>query len=397
MESSTLKCINIIKQRLKNNQSILNGGLGENPFPAPKEIISALKKNAHQKDYTLPDGIEDLNSKLKNIYKTSNYSPDKILVGCGLKELIFITLLAFKGKVIIINPSWVSYIEQTKILNKKILEINTKIENNYKLLDFELDNALKQINKKEDKLLIFNNPVNPTGVNYSKEDLIPLSKVLKKHNVAIFADEIYNDLVYTNNFYSISELIPNQTIIGNSLSKNFACGGYRLGWLIFPKNLSKLSNAIYSYASSIYSCAPLPQQYAAVKALSYQREIKQYTKKMRDTFSSLGKECFLKLSNCGIPCSKPEAGWYIFINFEKYKSNLKNHGILSSSDLVEYLLKQYGIVVIPGSSFGCKDISFRFSFIDIEISKLSSTIEVWGYRVLRAMEILCDLVKIKLK
>ncbi len=390
-ESATLKCLRIIRERKEKNLPILNGGLGENPFPQAQSIIDALKENAHKKNYSLPEGIPDLNQKLKEHYKTDIYNPDQILVGCGLKELICITLLSFEGTIILINPSWVSYREQVKILKKNLIEISTNKSNEFKLQASELEQAVFK-NTDKNKLIIFNNPVNPTGVNYTKQEIESLITILKKYNITIFSDEIYCDLVFKKNFYSISQLLPDQTIIGNSMSKNFACGGYRLGWLIFPESLKELANKCHSNASSIYTCAPIPEQYACLKALTYNSEISNSIEIMRNTFSKLGELCYSKLNQHNIVSSKPEAAWYIFIIFEKYRDKLKKLNIHTSQELSSYLLNTYGIVAVPGSSFGCSEISLRFSFLDINVKKINEKIDIWAANVIKGMDTLITFV-----
>ena len=91
--------------------------------------------------------------------------------------------------------------------------------------------------KKDDKMLIFNNPCNPTGLHYSNNELEKLSNIIKKHNVILLADEIYNNLIFDEKVLSISEYLPKSTIRCSSVSKDLGCGGYRLGWVTFPKEL----------------------------------------------------------------------------------------------------------------------------------------------------------------
>ena len=130
-------------------------------------------------------------------FSNKNYIVENTLVLNGLKEMIFILFLAFKGTTILLSPSWVSYEEQLRILHKDYISLKTEYNSNYKINPEELDFNFSLI--KGNKLLILNNPCNPTGVVYSKNELKEIAKICKKHNVLVFADEIYLDLVYDTN------------------------------------------------------------------------------------------------------------------------------------------------------------------------------------------------------
>ena len=126
--SPTLLCKDIIQTRKKQNLSIINFGLGENPITQPSLFVEAVKENAEKKTYTSCQGIPQLNQTLKNIYNTTETQYD-ILVGNGLKELLNIIQLAFVGKIFHITPSWVSYKEQINILQKNndLIEVKQTI------------------------------------------------------------------------------------------------------------------------------------------------------------------------------------------------------------------------------------------------------------------------------
>jgi aspartate aminotransferase len=246
--------------------------LGENPIRQPEEIINSLQKYKEKKEYTSSECIEPLNNILKEMYNSKN-----IIVGNGLKELIFILQLAFNGIIIHITPSWVSYKEQILAIDKSeyLVEIETNIKNKYKLDLNILENKLIEF-KSYPKLIIFNNPCNPTGLTYSNNEIKKISIILKKYNCIVFADEIYKNLVFDNEIDSISKYIPELTIIGSSISKDIGCGGYRLGWLIFPESLKELFKTTIGLASSIYSCVATPIQYATYEMLKNKNQRKKH-------------------------------------------------------------------------------------------------------------------------
>ena len=372
--SATLNCQTIIKKRLNNNKLVYNFGLGANPIKQPEFFIDKIKQYAKCKEYTSSEGIPELNDILLNIYSKNNYA-DKVLVGNGLKELIFIIQSAFEGKIFHITPSWISYKEQILLLNKEndLIEIETNIENNYRINLDLLEQKLEE-NKKYDKLIIFNNPNNPTGLIYSNEETENVSKLLRKYNCIVFTDEIYMNLTYYGKIKSISEYIPDLTIIGSSISKDLGCGGYRLGWLIFPKEQNILFNKCNSYCSSVYSCASVPIQYATYEMLKNRELFNYHCELSIKIYKYISGEICSILQQSKIKFIRPNSSWYIFLNFSEYKNKLLNKGILNSYELSELLIKEIGIISVPGQNFNIDELCLRFSLIDFKIIDMNNLI-----------------------
>ena len=131
-KSITLKSKEILLNRRKNNLPTYNFGLGENPFPQPKKLISVLSKNSNKKFYNNINMFPKVKNLIIENYSIENYKVNNVILGNGLKEILFLVQMAFNGTIIHLHPSWVSYKEQTKLLNKKTIDFNTKFENNYK-------------------------------------------------------------------------------------------------------------------------------------------------------------------------------------------------------------------------------------------------------------------------
>jgi aspartate aminotransferase len=363
-ESPTLAAKQIINNRIKNNKPVYNGGLGENPLPISNCLQNELKKYVHLKEYTSTDGIIELQKILGN----------NLVVGNGSKELIFILQLAYSkiysgGCILYIYPAWVSYMEQSNILNIKTDRV--EVDNNYKINYLDLENKLKSIYPIP-ALIIFNNPCNPTGIIYTKSEVKKLANIFNKYNTIVLNDHIYKDLVHTkyeDEYGDISKYYEN-TINSNSLSKTFACGGYRFGWLSFPDNNNKLNNLLLastSIASSIYSCPTLALQYVAVKALTFPIEIQKDIKFQKEMYQNIGEYLYGELTNINLKCSVPQAAWYIWINFENYKIKFSKNNINNSNELTLYLAEKFGIIVISGNAFGLNELACRYSYVDIDI------------------------------
>lgn len=240
-ESATLYSQKIVKNRKKEHQTVYNWGLGASPFDTPEIIVNALKENATKKQYSPVEGVPGLADIIVSKYNSPTYpiDPHHVIISNGLKQILYDVQKVFGGEIIHIAPYWVSYGEQVALLGKKPVIIETKFERDFKLTADEIEAVCKK-NPNKPRMLIFNNPVNPTGASYTKEELQSLAAVCSKYQIIVFADEVYLGLNHNGERLSISTYLPDLTIRATSLSKEFAAGGYRVDWATFPKRLHSL-------------------------------------------------------------------------------------------------------------------------------------------------------------
>ena len=150
-----------------------------------------------------------------------------------------------------------------------------------------------------------------TSQNYYKNIIVLLLQM-----------KIYLNLTHGDKINSISHYIPKLTIVGSSVSKDLGCGGYRLGWLVFPKTQIDLFNKCNSYASSIYSCPSTPIQYATNKMLLNKDAIIAHYKLNNSIYKYISNEICRILYSSNIKFIKPNSAWYVFLNFDNYKERL---------------------------------------------------------------------------
>lgn len=365
--SATLRCQMIVEERKKNNQIVYNFGLGANPLEPNKKYLHSVSKFLNKNHYTSPFGINSVQNTIKNLMSVENYEIDKVLFGNGLKEMIYILQSVFDGTIVHITPAWVSYKGQLKILNKlsSLREFHTTFEEKYKINLLKFDSFLGEIrNRNENILIIFNNPNNPTGVVYTENEIKELAKIMQKHNCIVLADEIYLNLSYTKDTCSIAKYIPNNVIRGSSLSKDIGCGGHRLGWLTFPKSLEDLMYKCNNYISSMFSCTTTPLQYGLVDFLQDKSEFNNICLQTRTIFKAMIEKVCLLLDKTDVKYIKPKSAWYIFLDFENYRSKLENIGIKNNNDLNYYLLNK-GFISVGGNNFGHNTLSCRVSLVDL--------------------------------
>ena len=357
--SSTL-LINEISNKLeREGKKIFKFGFGQSPFKVPQDIINELKGNAHQNKYLPMQGLEDLRISIANYIskkKGYKYLSSNIIVGPGSKELMFLLQILFEGEIILPAPSWVSYAPQAIIGRNKTKWIQTKSENNWFPTAKEIEDILKK--DKQKKYLVFlNSPNNPSGQVCT--NLSEISQLTKKYNLYFLSDEIYSELTFEDNYQSISNYCPENTIISSGLSKWCGAGGWRLGYFILPENLSEITNQLKVLASETFSSVSSPIQYAAIAA--HKNDHKNYINHSKNILKSVGNYVYENLKSNNVLINKPQGGFYLLPEFINKKFS-------TSTELCDNILKETGVALLPGSDFGFseKKMLARLSYTDFD-------------------------------
>lgn len=324
---------------------VISLGVGEPDFQTPwairKAAIDTLEKR--RIIYTANSGLSDLRHEIAHyIDKKLNvkYDPEhEIIVTVGGSEAIDISIRALidpGDEVLIVEPCFVCYAPIVEMTGGVPITVQTKLEDNFKLTA----EALKSKITGKTKLLILPFPNNPTGAVMTKEDLEHIAQILRNTDIMVLTDEIYAELTYGRNHFSITQLegMKERTILINGFSKAFAMTGWRLGYLAAPEPLVTQILKIHQYA---IMSSPTVSQYAAVEALKHcEREVKnmvaEYNVRRRlmvDSFNKMGLECF-----------NPEGAFYVF-------PCIKSTG-MTSEEFCEELLNEQKVAVVPGNAFG---------------------------------------------
>ena len=377
--SPTIRSQQIVNDKLLNGETVYNFGLGSNPFPPHKSLIERLKTSSHMKNYTYPDGDKELKTIIRDKYNTPEYKVKNILVGNGLKELLFVIQMVFKGTILHICPAWVSYSEQTRLLNKKTVEITANYENGYKITPGDLEVGILRCGN-EKILLLLNSPNNPTGIFYTDKELYNLSLVINKYRdkMVVFSDEIYKKIVFSGKEVpSISKYVEN-TICGSSLSKEAACGGWRMGWLTFPDCLDDIYSDAYQAISTMYSCVSQPFIEVAKEFLVNKDNI-LYAKHMSTIFQQASNAVINTIEDINrvnreknkdmgeIKVINNTSAWYLFLNVDSFAEILQKNKINDSKDLTQRLMDDINVVAVAGLYFGFSGYYLRISCVDFVI------------------------------
>ena len=388
LKTSATLAVNELSQKLiEDGKEVFKFGLGQSPFPVPDIIVKELQKNAHQKDYLNVSGLIQLREEVAKYHSQKNqynYNSKSVIIGPGSKELIFQTQLVLDCDLLLPSPSWVSYEPQAQIINKKIHWIKTSAETNWHLEPEELDKTCNNLNS-VNKLLILNSPNNPSGTTHG--DLKELASVAKKHNIIIISDEIYAELDFTGEYKSITHHYPEKTIVSSGLSKWCGAGGWRIGTLVFPDELSYIRDSVRTVASETFTAVSAPIQYAAIKA--YSEDHSEYLENSRLILKMIGDYIYKELSSVGVICQKPQGGFYMICDFSNVVN--KTHEINNDKTLCQKILSDIGFAMLPGSDFGLEEqkLLSRIAFVDFDGSEALKLISNKNFSQENSLEIIC--------
>ena len=257
-ESATLKMAAKVKAMKKGGIDVIDLSIGEPDFPTPDNIKSAAKSAIDNNitKYTPSSGIPELKEAIIRKLKEENgldYKPNQIVVSNGAKHSIYnvcMSLIDRGEEVIVPAPFWVSYPEMVSLAEGRVLIVPTKEEDGFKLTPRALSSAITP----KTRAVILNNPSNPTGAAYSRDELEALGKVVMEENIYVIADEIYEKLVYDDfkfiSFAALSPEIMEKTIIVNGVSKAYSMTGWRIGFAAGPLDVMNGVSKIQSHSTS---------------------------------------------------------------------------------------------------------------------------------------------------
>src|SRR5574337_964309 len=267
-------------------------------------------------------------------------------------------LLDEGDEIVFPSPYWTSYVDIADILGARATILPCPPEQHYKLTPAQLDKALDS----NPKVFLFNNPSNPTGMVYSKDEVAALADVLVKHpNTWIIADDIYNRLVFDGiGYHNVVQFRPElreRTFIMDSLSKTYGMPGWRVGFVAGPEAGVK---ALVTLNSNHITCLPEVVTAAAVAALKGPQDIpaakrEEFSKRRDEVVNAL-------LSIPGVKCPRPQGAFYAFPDISvAFGKSHNGKPIENDVDLCKALLEEKFVATVPGSAFG-EPRSLRISY-----------------------------------
>ena len=354
------------KQLKAEGRDIISFSIGVPNF-LPGEHVYAAAREALAKDsgqYGSNRGADALlDAFLKHIEQVglTGYARANVATGIGAKHVIYNVCEALLDEgdgFAFPTPYWTSYVDIGEILNADIQLLPCPPEQNYKLTPAQLDAALA----KKPKVFLFNNPSNPTGMVYTREEIAALADVIVKHpDTWILTDDIYNRMVFDgvgyHNFVHVRPELRDRTIFLDSLSKTYGMPGWRVGFMAGPESVAK---AVATMNSNHITNIPEIVTAAAVAALNGPQDIP--TQKNAEFQAKRDQVMAMLDAIPGVVCPRPQGAFYAFPDISvAFGKSHNGKRIENDVDFCNALLEAKGVACVPGSAFG-EPRSLRISY-----------------------------------
>jgi aspartate/methionine/tyrosine aminotransferase len=365
-ESATLAVDSKAKALKAAGRPVIGFGAGEPDFPTPDYIVNAAidaaKLPANHR-YTPTPGLPELRDAIvKKTKRDSIYeiTADQVLVTNGGKQSVyqsFASILDPGDEVLLPSPYWTTYPECIKLAGGISVEVFADETQNYLVSVDQLEKALTP----KTKVLLFCSPSNPTGSVYSADQVKAIGKWAHDKGLWVITDEIYEHLLYDGaKSPSICVAVPelaDRTIIINGVAKTYAMTGWRVGWMIGPKDVIKAATNLQSHLSSNVSNV---SQRAAIAALSGDLFA---VHKMGEAFDRRRK-LIVKLLNeiPGVSCPTPTGAFYVYPSVKGVLGKeIRGKRPKTSAELATLILEEVEVAAVPGEAFGPSGY-LRFSY-----------------------------------
>ena len=332
---------------IASRDDIISLGVGEPDFVTPLHIREAAIDSLKDGDthYTSNSGVlelrRELSDYLERLYGARFDPMSELLITVGVSEALDLALRATLNpgdEVITADPCYVAYFPVVHLAGGTLVTTPTTMEDEFRLRASEVEKRITP----QTRALLINHPSNPTGAVLDRATVKELADIAERHDLLIFADEIYDRLVYSVDepFTSFASLehVRDRTILLGGFSKAFAMTGWRVGYAAGPADLIAAMMKVHQYTMM---SAPTMAQAAALQAL---REGERDVAEMRDAYDQRRRALLQGFRRIGLPCVEPRGAFYAF-------PSIMPTG-MTSDEFAERLLIEEGVAVVPGSAFG---------------------------------------------
>jgi len=365
-ESATLAVDAKAKALKAAGRPVIGFGAGEPDFPTPAYIVEAAVKAAatpanHR--YTPTPGLPELREAIvAKTLRDSNYviTADQVLVTNGGKQAVyqsFASIIDPGDEVILPAPYWTTYPECIKLAGGTAVEVFADETQNYLVTIEQLEAARTP----KTKALLFCSPSNPTGSVYSADQVKAIGEWALEHGIWVIADEIYEHLLYDGaSAPSLPVVVPamaDRTIILNGVAKTYAMTGWRVGWMVGPKDVIKAATNLQSHLSSNVNNVA---QRAAIAALTGNLDA---VHEMGIAFDRRRKLIVSMLNEIpGVVCPTPTGAFYVYPSVKAVLGKeIRGKRPQSSAELATLILEEAEVAAVPGEAFGPSGY-LRFSY-----------------------------------
>ena len=338
--------------RISNQYGAINLSQGFPDFDPPKEITDRLAQVASEgpHQYALTWGAQNFREALaakQEHFSGMQVDPDgEIVVTCGSTEAMMAAMMSVCNpgdKVVIFSPFYENYGADTILSGAQPIYVPLK-HPAFVFDEEELEAAVKQEGV---KALILCNPSNPCGKVFTRQELTIIADLAKKYDIYVITDEVYEHILYKPNEHTYIATLPGmreRTIMCSSLSKTYSITGWRLGYVIAPREIADRVKKVHDFLT-VGAAAPLME--AAVVGLrfgdDYYEKLQAHYTHMRDLFIG-------GLRNIGLPFTEPQGAYYVLVDISEF-------GYEDDQLFCEDLARKVGVGAVPGSSFFREDVN----------------------------------------
>jgi aminotransferase len=320
-------------------------GVGEPDFVTPESFREAAIRSIKEgkTKYTSNYGIKPLRDAIVEHTATLRgvrYDADReVIVTVGVSEAVDLALRATLNdgdEVIVADPSYVAYVPGIILAGGVPVPVPTEESEDFRLMP----DALAQAITPRTRAILLGFPNNPTGAVLTKDDVAGIARLAQEHDLLVYADEIYDRLVYGVEHQSILDVpgMKDRTIYLAGFSKSYAMTGWRVGYACAPAEIIEQMMKIHQYT---VMCVPTAAQYAALEAL---KNGESEVLRMVKAYDERRKYMWKRFNDMGLRCFEPRGAFYCF-------PNITSTGI-TDDQFCEQLLKHEKVVVVPGNAFG---------------------------------------------
>ncbi len=356
-ESATLAVDARAKELKAQGRPVIGFGAGEPDFPTPDYVVEAAVaacQDPVNHRYSPAGGLPDLKAAIvEKTLRDSSYAvePANVLVTNGGKQAVYNTFAALLDpgdEVILPTPYWTTYPEAVRLAGGEPVEVFAGADQGYLVTVDQLERARTP----RTKVLLFCSPSNPTGAVYPPEQVEAIGRWAAEHGLWVVTDEIYEHLLYDGaTAPSLPVAVPelaDRCVVLNGVAKTYAMTGWRVGWMIGPKDVIKAATNLQSHSTS--NVANVSQR-AAIAAL---RGGLDAVHTMREAFDRRRRTIVAMLNEIdGVECPVPHGAFYAYPSVEGVLGRtIRGRTPRTSAELAELILDEVEVAVVPGEAFG---------------------------------------------
>ncbi|HEV7648161.1 MAG TPA: pyridoxal phosphate-dependent aminotransferase [Actinophytocola sp.] len=343
--SATLAAHQVVEERRRAGLPVLPMSFGQAGIPVHPLLLEAFADAGGRNGYGPVAGDPVLRAAAAGYWTRRGLptEPEQVLAGPGSKALLYASLHAVGGDVVLPRPSWVSYAQQVALLGHRAIHVLIHPD--------EGGVANPGLVPPDARAMVMTLPDNPTGRLASADTVRAACELARERDLVIVSDEIYRDLCYGDEFVSPAEIAPERTIVTTGLSKSLALGGWRIGVARFPEG--PLFDRALTVAGELWSCPAVPVQAAAALGFAEPAPLRSYVDKARRLYERINTAVADRFATAGARIAMPQAAFYSYPDLSPLVEG-------AAPEVAARLLDDHGLALLPGTAFGEQADSLRF-------------------------------------